>query len=557
MLEAIAEPEERVLTERYAAIDAQLERSDTPGARRAVFDSWDGLRREWRSWANFTRLRYTQDTRRDECRAAQLGLEQRTPHVTSLDVRVKRRFLDPTAREPLEDDLGKQAFALWDADLGAYDDVIAADLIRESELTRQYTEMLANVSVPFAGEDRTLAALGAFLQNHDREVRHAAETARWGTFGERRERLDAIYDELVKLRDRMGRALGYDGYLPLGYRRMHRVDYGPDDVARYRDEVARTVVPLASDLVRRLGKRAGLDKVRFWDEPVIGASKPIVPQGNAAWIVARAVDSLASIDPALGEFARMMHERELLDVDGRAGKAGGAYCTNLPTRKIPFVFANFNGTRGDVKTLMHELGHAFQAWRSRDKVVMDYLTPTLESAEIHSMSLEYLSWPEMGRFFGDDAATYRQEHLLDAMLFLPYGVAVDHFQHLVYSHPSASPQERHEMWREMERRYLPWRDYGDLEHPLHGGLWQEKRHIYVAPLYYIDYTLALCCALQFWVRATKDRREALDAYITLCGRGGEAPFGELLRGAGLGSPFEPGTLEAVVAAAAAEFASVP
>jgi M3 family oligoendopeptidase len=203
---------------------------------------------------------------------------------------------------------------------------------------------------------------------------------------------------------------------------------------------------------------------------------------------------------------------------------------------------------------MHELGHAFQGWNSLDKPVVDYITPTLESAEIHSMSLEYLSWPEMDRFFGDDAPAYRREHLIDALLFLPYGVAVDHFQHLVYAHPGATPDERNAMWREVERRYLPWRDYGDLTHPLRGGLWQEKRHIYVSPFYYIDYTLALCCALQFWVRADRDRADAMAAYVALCKRGGEAPFGELVRSAGLASPFEPGALEDVVNAASAALA---
>jgi M3 family oligoendopeptidase len=325
-------------------------------------------------------------------------------------------------------------------------------------------------------------------------------------------------------------------------------------VAAYRDEVARVVVPFAADLVRRCGVAAGFDRVRFWDESTLGVDKRVAPLGDRAWIVARTCEAFAALDPALGEFAEMLVERDLLDVDNRPGKALGAYCTSFPTRRVPFVFANFNGSRGDVRTLMHELGHAFQNWRSRDKVAIDYLNPTLESAEIHSMALEYLSWPEMERFFGADAAAYRREHLLDAMLFLPYGVAVDHFQHLVYAHPTATPAERHAMWQEMERRYLPWRDYGDLAHPARGGLWQEKRHIYVAPFYYIDYTLALCCALQFWHLAGTERERVLQAYVTLCGRGGEAPFRELVRSAGLRVPFERGALEEVVRAAAASLA---
>jgi len=549
----IVSPSDGDLTESYARIGARLDGESDARAWRDAFGAWDGVRRTWHSWANLTRLRYTQDTRREEFRDAQRALDRRTPGYTALDTAMKQRFLASDARPVLEDELGAQAFALWGADVATFDAVIADDLVRESELTRAYTELLATAEVDFAGEKFSLGALGVYLQDPDRETRHAAERARWAAFAERRERLDATFDELVKLRDGMARKLGLASYTELGYRRMHRVDYGPADVARYRDEVARVVVPFAHELVRGFGAHGGLDRVCFWDESMLGVAGRVAPRGDRAWIVARTREAFAAMDPKLGEFADMLVERELLDVDNRPGKALGAYCTSFPTRSVPFVFANFNGSRADVRTLMHELGHAFQNWSSRDKAAIDYLTPTYESAEIHSMALEYLTWPEMERFFGDDASAYRREHLLDAMLFLPYGVAVDHFQHLVYAHPSASPEERHEMWREMERRYLPWRDYGDLAHPAAGGLWQEKRHIFVAPFYYIDYTLALCCALQFWHRAESDREATLDAYLKLCARGGEAPFRELVRSAGLRVPFEAGALEDVVKAARTAF----
>ena len=547
----IATPSERDVAERYRALDVGLTTASTARGWRAAFDEWDGVRRDWKSWANLVRLRYAQDTRSERGRDAQRELDRRTPEVTARETAMKRRFLSSDVRPALEDELGAHAFALWNADVATFDSRIAGDLVREAELTRTYTELLATAEVEFAGERRSLGGLGAHLQAADRSVRHAAERARWSAFEERAEQLDALFDGLVRLRDGMARALGYSDYTALGYRRMRRVDYGPDDVARYRAEVERVVVPFAHELVRRLGAEAGLERVYLWDEGTLGVRTPVAPRGDRHWILARTRESLAEIDPALGEFVAVMLDRELLDVDNRPGKALGAYCTTFPTRREPFVFANFNGSRADVRTLLHELGHAFQAWRSRDAIAVDYLTPTLESAEIHSMALEYLAWPQMERFFGGDAAAYRREHLLDAMLFLPYGVAVDHFQHLVYAQPAATPAERHAMWQAMERKYLPWRAYGDLAHPGRGGLWQEKRHIFVAPFYYIDYTLALCCALQFWRRAGEDRASTLDAYVTLCGRGGEASFRTLVRDAGLRAPFEAGALADVVAAARA------
>jgi M3 family oligoendopeptidase len=543
-------PTETQLTTAYADIAGRLAARDDAASWRAAFAQWDDVRRTWSTWSNLTRLRYTQDTRREEFRDAQSGLDRRAPHVASLDTAMKDRFLASVARPALERDLGSHAFALWSADVTTFDDAIAPALVRESELTREYTELLAGASVTFDGAERSLGGIGRYLQDPDRATRHAAERARWSVFSAHAERLDAIFDELVRVRDGMARTLGFGSFTELAYRRMRRVDYGPDDVARFRDEVARVVVPVTAELVRRAGATAGFDVVRFWDEGMLGAGQRVTPRGDRPWIVARTREAAAAIDPALGAFVDMLVEAELLDVENRPGKALGAYCTSFPTRRVPFVFANFNGSRSDVRTLMHELGHAFQNWSSQDKPAIDYLWPTFESAEIHSMSLEYLSLPEMERYFGDDADAYRSEHVLDALLFLPYGVAVDHFQHLVYAHPAARPAERHEMWREMERRYLPWRDYGDLAHPATGGLWQEKRHIYVTPFYYIDYTLALCCALQFWIRAEADRPATLDAYVRLCARGGEAPFRDLVRSAGLTVPFDSGALETVVSAAA-------
>ena len=552
-LSDISAPSDAGFIAAYDTIAAGLDRAPNVAGWRDAFAQWDDLRRTWKSWSNLTRLRYTQDTRRDDFREAQSELDRRSPGIASLDTAMKARFLSSDARPGLEVELGSHAFALWDADVTTFDDAITSDLVREAELVREYTELLATAEVDFAGERRSLGGLGIYLGDPDRQMRHAAERARWGAFAERAEQLDDLFDRLVKTRDAMARKLGFSSYTQLGYKRMRRVDYGPDDVARYRDEVARVVVPFARELIRRGGESAGYERVEFWDEGTLGVEKRIAPLGDRAWILDRTREALAAIDPKLGAFARVLLDRELLDVDNRPGKALGAYCTNFPTRKVPFVFANFNGSRADVRTLMHELGHAFQAYESREKTAVDYLTPTYESAEIHSMALEYLSWPQMDRYFGCDAAAYRKEHLSDAMLFLPYGVAVDHFQHLVYENPSASPADRHAMWQEMERRYLPWRSYGDLAHPAKGGLWQEKRHIYVAPFYYIDYTLALCCALQFWVKAETDRAATLEAYTTLCARGGEAPFRELVRSAGLRSPFDAGALADVVTAAGAAF----
>ncbi|MBV9440097.1 MAG: M3 family oligoendopeptidase [Candidatus Eremiobacteraeota bacterium] len=510
---------------------------------------WDALRRDVHTRIGLTNLRFDQDTADPAARAARTAIDELKPKLTALDHAMKGRFMRDEVRGRVEPAIGPQAFRKWDCDLAAFAPQIEADLVAEAELVTAYTATIAAVSVEFRGERLNLSGLLKYATDPDRSVRHAAFTARWEALGERGEELDRIYGELVRVRDRIARTLGYGSFTALGYRRMHRIGYGVADVERWRDAIVAQVVPVASVLVARAARLLGIERVALWDEKFLAGPERVAPLSDPRSLMERTIAGFDRLDPQLGSFARMMERRQLNDLATRGAKRAGAYCTFLASYDVPFIFANSNGTRDDVKTLMHELGHAFQAYRSRELPVLDYVTPTLEAAEVHSMSLEYLSWPVMDGFFGDGADDYRQGHLADAMLFLPYGVAVDHFQHLVYERPDATPEERHAMWRWVEQRYLPWRTYGDLARPANGAFWQSQLHVYSYPFYYVDYTFALCCALQFWAASQSDFADAMRRYVELCGRGGSASFTELVASAGLLSPFEPAALHAVVARA--------
>jgi M3 family oligoendopeptidase len=378
-----------------------------------------------------------------------------------------------------------------------------------------------------------------------------AVAVRWQWYADHREMLDRIFDDLVRLRHGMARKLKFRDYIELGYKRMKRVDYTQHDVEQFRAEVREHLVPLAVELRQKQAANLGVDKLMFWDDAVHDINGNPAPHGEHDWMVARAIEMFDAMGPGLGGFFRLMVEARLTDLKNREGKAGGGFCTAFPSYGLPFIFANFNGTKHDVEVFTHEMGHAYQAYASREQPLVDYLWPTYESCEIHSMGLEFLTWPHMEKFFEEDAERFRRIHLTQGLLFIPYGVAVDHFQHLVYARPEATPAERHVMWQEMERMYLPWRDYGDLPHVAGGGFWQFQRHIYLSPFYYIDYTLAQTCALQLWVRSQQNPGATLESYNTLCTRGGEAPFQELVRSAGLVSPFQPGCLKDVVQVAKA------
>jgi M3 family oligoendopeptidase len=536
---------EQVVAE-YKAIHELLDKAQSPADSELALHQWDKLRRRLKTWTELTHLRFHQDTQNESSKTARNSCDELTPKLTALEVEMQRRLLGSPHRLELERVLGKQVFLLWEAFVTTFDPVIESDLVQEAKLTAEYTELVASAELEFEGNRVNLEGIHRYLQDADRNVRYRSQKARWDFFTQNQPALDRIYHDLVQLRHQMARKLGYDNYIALGYRRMRRVDYGQAEVERYREQVAREVVPLAKQILQQRAEKLNLDELCFWDESVSDLQGNPELEGDQDWMLERFQDMFDAMNEELGDFCRMMVKCHLLDLKNRPGKAGGAFCTSFPTYEAPFIFTNFNNTKTDVEVFTHELGHAFQNWQSRHLPVLEYLWPTLESCEIHSMSLEFLILPYMERFFGSDAQRYRTNRIAEALLFLPYGVAVDHFQHLVYAHPDATPNERNQMWQQMEALYLPWRRYGDLTHPAQGGLWQEKQHIYCRPFYYIDYTLAMCCALQFWVKAKSDYNATLSDYIALCRRGGEAPFQELTRNAKLISPFEPGALTQVV-----------
>lgn len=538
-----ATPTEQSLAAEHARITDMLD----AGLRAAAVAEWDTARRAYDTWSALVHLRFSQDTTNTAFKEAREYADALAPTATGHEVAIKRRLLRDPDRAAVEALVGAHVLRLWETDITTFNPEITEDLEEESRLTARYTALLASAKFEIDGKVLNLSGLAPHAEASDRDARHKAEALRWAFFAENGAELDAIYDALVKLRHGMAKKLGDENFIPLAYRRLRRVDYDAADVARYRDQVAEHVVPLVAALLEARRAAFGWDRLRYWDEALIDPAGNPAPIGDHDTLVAVAQTMFDNMDGRLGEFYRLMQAGGFLDLKNRPGKAGGGFCTSFPSQGVPFIFANFNGTHHDIGVFTHEMGHAFQCWESRHQPGIDQLWPTMEAAEIHSMGLEFLTHPQMGLLVGEDAADrFRRMHLIGSLAFLPYGVCVDHFQHEVYANPDATPAERHAIWQRLERRYMPWTDYGDLEYPAKGGRWQAKQHIYNSPFYYIDYTLALCCALQFWVRSRHDPKAALDAYVALCARGGSAPFQELARSAGLVSPFAPGALAEVV-----------
>ena len=252
------------------------------------------------------------------------------PSLIALEVDLKRQLLHSSYRVELEQSLGRQAFLLWEADITTFESTIAADLVEESKLSNEYTELIASAKLEFQGEQVNLSGLQPDLQSKDRDIRQQAEHCRWQFFEQNQDRFDKLFDRLVKLRDRMAKKLGYENYTALGYRRMRRVDYDQTDVEYYRDQVVQYVVPLAIKLIQQQAQRLNLDTVYFWDESVFDAEGSPAPIGDHDWMLERAQEMFDAMNPLLGGFFSMMVERHLLERAKPSWKGGRRILYKLP-----------------------------------------------------------------------------------------------------------------------------------------------------------------------------------------------------------------------------------
>ena len=455
--------------------------------------------------------------------------DEHLPQIEPANLKLCRALVNMKCRKDLEERIGRQLFDLADIRIQSFRDEMIPLMVEENRLTSEFQKLEASAAVPFMGKTCNLSDLIKYMRSDDRTVRKDAYHAYAGFYASHEADFDRIYDSLVHLRHRQAVLLGYENYIPLGYLRMSRQGYGPDQVALFRDQVARDLVPVCTRIRERQREGIGLDKIRYYDENVTFPDGNPVPKDPPETIVENAGKMFRELSSESGEFFDMMRKGNLMDLVSRPGKAHGGYCTFLPDYKVPFIFSNFNGTDADVEVLTHESGHAFQAYMtSLDNEIPEYGFSTSEAAEIHSGSMEFFTYPWMELFFGDGADRYRFQHAASQICFIPYGVLVDEFQHRVYAEPDMTPDERKQVWRELERKYLPERDYDGEEIFEKGGFYFQKQHIFRYPFYYIDYTFAYMASFEFFARARTDRASAWRDYMKLCRLGGKKRYLELL-----------------------------
>ena len=464
---------------------------------------------------------------------------------------IKTLLASPFKRD-FEEKYGSIAFINAEMDLKTFSPEIIPDLQKENELITAYEKLLAGAQIPFEGETYTISQISPMKNDPDDARRLAAWKAEGKWYKDNQKELDELYDQLVALRTEMGKKLGYKDFTELGYYRMQRNSYDKKDVEKFREAVQKYLVPLAEEVYRKQAERLGKSyPLSFADAVMEFRSGNPKPAGGPDEIVAAGKKFYDWLSPETSDFFNHMIEDELMDLLSTKGKQGGGYCTFIQDYKTPFIFANFNGTMHDIDVITHEAGHAFAAYLNRHRVPYVTMWPGMEACEVHSMSMEFFGEAFSEEFFGKDARKYKYSHLAGALTFIPYGTMVDHFQHIVYENPALSPAERHAEWKKLLQIYMPWLKLdGEIPFYSEGEGWQRQHHIYSMPFYYIDYCLAQTVALQFWNRIQKDQKEAWKHYMAYTEQGGSVVFTELLKNAGMESPFEETCLRGICETAA-------
>ena len=497
---------------------------------------------EYSTASSLANCRFTLNTR-DEFYSAEVDYyDEVSPLFSELSVNFADLLLKSPFRKELEEKINPRFFKNAEIAEKTFSPAIIEDLQKENAVVTEYSKLMSGMLFDWEGKQIPLSALRGELENSSRETRKKCAFAIGEGLKKHADELDSIFDRLVKLRTTIANKLGYENFTELGYYRMGRIDYDRDMVSAFRNNVKNDLVPVVAKLKEGLAKELGIDRISFYDDAIYSAGEAPRPVLDTEGIFDAAQEMYDSMHPLIGDFMRRMREAEAFDVEARDGKWGGGYCTSFAKYKQPFILANFNGSSGDIDVITHEFGHALAANFVYTEGDIDLDVGGMETAECHSMSMEFLSWKYIDKFFGDKGDLYRKKHLLSCLSFIPYGVIVDEFQHEIYDHPEYTPEQRKEVYRSLEEKYRPYLDYSDVPYINEGTRWQYQMHIYESPFYYIDYCLAQTVALWFLIKSRENYDKALDDYITFSRTGGQKSFQELVKTAGIPSPFEDGSL---------------
>lgn len=494
-------------------------------------------------------IAYTCDTGNSEKEAANLRWTSEIfPKAAEQQVRLAKRLLGFGYTQPgLEPTL--QNFR---TDIEIFREENVALFSQLEELTTAYQKITGGLVVEWGGEQKTIPQLAPFLKDPDRAIRERAFRAGAAAYLEHQAELSSLFDRMFELRQQIARNAGLSDYQAYAFKAKHRVDYSPDDVARFHEAVEETVTPALERMMEYRRAHLGVSELRPWDTQIeLDTTRPMKPFTDLAGFLDPAKRIFHALDPVLGAQFQRMADEGLLDLESRAGKAPGGYCTKLSYRGVPFIFMNAVGVHDDVVTLVHEAGHSFHDFASHAQPLIWQRSVGHEAAELASMSMELLIAPHLSRPVGyyapDESRVAQIEQLEDILTSLAHIASVDAFQRWIYtSGEGRDAAARDAAWLRIRGRFERGVDWSglDAERVIR---WYRQLHIFEYPFYYIEYGIAQLGALQIWRESLKDPAAAVVRYRRALALGGTQGLPEIYRTAGAHLVFDAATMRDLVA----------
>jgi len=494
------------------------------------------IRDNFETMTSLVNIRYKINTKDKFYGSERKIIDEISPLIQNLDRDFFEIIINSKFKEDFKRKYGRNIVEKMELSLKIINPSVIKLLERENKLISEYSKLIASAELLFQNKKMNLPEIGSYFESKDRNVRKGAKEIYWKFFSDNEESFDNIYDELVKVRHEIAIKLGYNNFVDLAYDRWGRNDFDKSDVRQLRESLFKNFVPLTKKIRKWQKENLKLDKLKYYDESVF-LNEEIKPKGDTDFKIKNAKEMFMEMGAETKDFFSYMVKNNLLDLISRDGKAAGGFCDFIKNEKSPFIFMNFNNTFNDIPILIHESGHALAVYLNKDKEFLEWAFWGLEIAEIHSMGMEFFSWLWAKDFF-EDEGKFKLIHLIKSILFIPYGLLIDEFQHWIYENPHASPQQRKLMWREIEKKYLPHKDYKENSFLERGGFWFRQLHLFELPFYYIDYVIAQFCAFQYLLKSKQNFGESWRGYINLINSAIDKSFLESLEVGKLKNPFK-------------------
>ena len=504
----------------------------------------DELSRRITDVLNATIVRHTIDTTDERYEQDHLWFEENRPLFEKCIMDFNDVITNSPFRSYVEEKIGPMYFIKTDVKRKSFCEENIPLRQRENELMQEYEQLIGSCKEEVLGSPRSFGELQGMLSDNDREVRKAAFKSFSNFLHNNETRFEEIWSELITVRNQMGRNLGYDNYIPLAYLERLRLEYGEKEVDDFRQQIVDEIVPLCAKIYEFQAKALGLDELKVYDEKIIFADGNPKPAGDKDYMFNETVKMLRDMSPETDEFIGFMLDHELIDYDSRPEKAPREYATIFPARKAPFIFYHFDGSPTSLRSLHEGMGYAFAGYKAaRRQHLEEYYASSSDIMEVHAMSMVYFANKYATEFFGDDAKKYVFFNLHNYITFIPFASAVDEFQHICYKNPDLTPKERTHIWRDLEKKYMPWRKYDeDDEFMEQGGYWYHKPHFFLYPFFYIEYAMATINALEMYQKYEERPSTAWKEFLELTDLGGSKSYLETLKLSNITPAFKEGAV---------------